>query len=443
MQDISLKSYNMKPQFLIAAPSSNSGKTTLTLGILRLLSDRGYTVQPFKCGPDYLDTKHHSLAAGRPGINLDSYMMTKEHVKELYARYAANADVAVVEGVMGLFDGARRMEGSSAEIANLLSLPVILIVDAHAMAYSAAPLIYGFKNFLPGLHVAGVIFNRVNAGSHYRFLEDACEDAGVPTLGYIPYNEEINIPSRYLGLSISLENNYEAIIRKAAAHIIKTVDVEKLLSVVTVKPPEVVAPTVHERNRSLKIAVASDEAFNFIYHENIAVLQQLGEVTYFSPLKDAELPDTDFVYLAGGYPELHLRELSNNTSMRRSLYDYCTKGGRVHAECGGMMYLGKHITDKEGNTYPAAGFLDITTSLHEQALSLGYRSVLLNGKVYKGHEFHYSTLKEIFPIPSVGQIRNARNEEVATKLYRKDQVIASYIHFYWGENRDVLRIYEE
>ncbi len=201
----------MKPQFLIAAASSSSGKTTITLGLLRLLTDKGYKVQPFKCGPDYIDGKHHAKAARLPSINLDTFMMSPLHVKKIYTKYCADAAIAITEGVMGLYDGATKMQGSSAEIAILLDLPVVLIVNAKAMAYSVAPLIYGFKHFDSRLKIAGVIFNFVNTESHYHFLKDACEDVGVEALGYLPANDTIRIPSRHLGLAISDENDYEKI----------------------------------------------------------------------------------------------------------------------------------------------------------------------------------------------------------------------------------------
>lgn len=175
-----------KPQFLIAAPSSGSGKTTITLGLLRYLKNQGFNVQPFKCGPDYLDTKHHGWASGKISINLDTFMSSKEHVVEVYRKYTSSADVSVIEGVMGLFDGAKKMEGSSAEIAEILNLPIILVVNAKATAYSVAPLLYGFKNFYPTIKIAGVIFNCVSGESHYQFLKDACEDVGLNALGYVP-----------------------------------------------------------------------------------------------------------------------------------------------------------------------------------------------------------------------------------------------------------------
>lgn len=429
----------MKTQFLIAAPSSNSGKTTVTLGLLRILKNRGYQVQPFKCGPDYIDTKHHTLAAGKPSINLDTFMMSSNHVREIYSKYGKNSDISIVEGVMGLFDGANKMQGSSAEIAILLDLPVVLVVNAKATAYSVAPLIYGFKHFNPKVKIAGVIFNFVSTESHYSFLKDACDDIGVESLGYIPSNPEIQIPSRYLGLAISGENDYEKIIQKAALHIEKTVNIDRLIQIC--QKEDILHPIITKTpiNRSkIRILIAKDEAFNFTYHENIEFLEQLGEITYFSPLKDKILPEADLIYLAGGYPELYLNELAANASMKKAILNYCKKGGKLIAECGGMMYLGENIIDKEGKSFPMIGFLDLNTSMENSKLSLGYRKIKMHNHIFKGHEFHYSSCKETSAIESIGEIFNAKGIKIETPIYRKENVIASYIHFYWGEGIDFL-----
>jgi cobyrinic acid a,c-diamide synthase len=270
----------------------------------------------------------------------------------------------------------------------------------------------------------------VNTESHYRFLKEACEDVGVEPLGYVPVNDNIKIPSRHLGLNIADECDYDRI----ADHISKTVDVERLLEITTTTSS--ITQTYHTpQTGTLKIAIAKDEAFNFTYYENIEVLKQMGEVTFFSPVHDNVLPETDLLYLAGGYPELYLEALSGNTPMREKILDYCNNGGRVIAECGGMMYLGKSITDKEGNSYPMAGFLDITTSMEQAKLTLGYRTVTINDRILKGHEFHYSTYNEERDLLKIGEVHNAKGIKVNTPIYRQKNVTASYIHFYWGEHQ--------
>ncbi|WP_426293436.1 cobyrinate a,c-diamide synthase [Dyadobacter endophyticus] len=437
-----------KSSFLIAAPSSNSGKTTVTLALLRALRERGLGVQPFKCGPDYIDTIHHATAAGRPGLNLDTFMASEAHMRAVYAHYASRADVSVAEGVMGLFDGADKMKGSSAEIAALLDMPVVLVINAQSMAYSAAPLIYGLKNFYPGIRVVGAIFNFVNTESHYRFLQDACVDAGVEALGYLPKNEALHIPSRHLGLHISVETDYEEIIQRLAEIIPQTVNLDRLLEITSVSYPDENAEILSQQNHlvktdrkppNLRITVAYDEAFSFLYHQNIECLRAFGEVQWFSPLKDATLPETDLLYLPGGYPELFARELSGNLPMLESIRSYCGNGGLAYAECGGLMYLGKAITDGRGNSFPMAGVLDCETTLQRSKMTLGYRVMRWEGLEIKGHEFHYSALKEQLMQMPFAQMTNARGVPVDTQFFRVQNTFAGYTHFYWADKPEFIQ----
>lgn len=450
----------MIPQLLIGAPHSGAGKTTFTLGLLRALKNRGYKVQPFKCGPDYIDTKYHGVAAGSPSINLDLYMGSKDHVKNLYASYASKADVCVAEGVMGLFDGAVKMNGSSAEVAETIGAKVLLIMNAKAVAYSVAPLIYGFKNFYKGIDIAGVVFNFVSSESHYSFLKAACDDVGVEALGYIPKNADLEIPSRHLGLSIDNMSQYDAFADKVASIVEKTVDVERIVELYKTEVPVFCGNSAGTKDikdcycaendssddspcdavNKLKIAVARDEAFNFIYHENIEIMKSLGEVTFFSPLHDSELPDADMVYLAGGYPELYLKDLSENTSMKESIREYAVNGGKLLAECGGMMYLCNNIVDKSGEKYPVCGLLDQDASMENMKLHLGYRRIVIGDKEYKGHEFHYSNITDSNEKDSMAEVYSARDKKLDTSVFIKNNVVASYIHFYWGE-RDVLSLW--
>lgn len=428
--------------FLISAPSSNSGKTTLTLGLLRALKNRGLNVQPFKCGPDYIDTQHHTTASGNPGINLDTFMASEAHVRDIYEQYSETADVSVTEGVMGLFDGADKMKGSSAAIAELLDIPVILVINAKSMAYSAAPLLYGFKNFYKGIRVVGAIFNFVSTTSHYRFLQEACEEVGIEPLGYLPKNEELAIPSRHLGLHISSETDYESIIEKLAEEIPKTINIDRLLEISAREIfPKTGSKTVSKNPvsaKKYKIAIARDEAFTFTYHQNIEVLSSFGEVAFFSPIHDKELPDTDFLYLPGGYPELFSDALSANKSMLESIQSYCLNGGLTFAECGGLMYLGNEIITSEAFNYSMAGILDCSTSMENSKLTLGYRTILWNDLELKGHEFHYSRLVENALRAESVIIKNAKGIEVETQLFRKLNTFASYVHLYWGERFEFI-----
>ncbi|MBC7389037.1 MAG: cobyrinate a,c-diamide synthase [Opitutaceae bacterium] len=429
------------PQFLIAAPSSNSGKTTITLGLIKALSNRGMKVQAYKCGPDYIDPILHAKASGSPSINLDTFMCSEGHIQKLYAEYAQNAEVSVVEGVMGMFDGADKMKGSSAEIAQLLELPLILVINAKAMAYSAAPLIYGFKNFRPDIKLLGVIFNQVKTESHYGFLKDACLEVGVEALGYMPPEKDIEIPGRHLGLSLSNEINFDKICNIIACSLEKTVNIDRLLELTT----QSLAPFKNQKPvNSLKkrytIAVAQDEAFCFTYYENLKVLKSIGNLVFFSPLADKTIPDCDFLYLAGGYPELFLESLSSNSSMLQSIRRFCENNGKTYAECGGMMYLGQSITSQNAAVFNMVGFLSLRTSMENPKLCLGYRSVTMNGRKMKGHEFHYSSSVELDNSGLMDcSVENARSITVDTRIYKKGKTVASYIHFYWGENQEFLK----
>lgn len=432
---------NPQSHFLISAPSSNSGKTTLTLALLRALRKRGLRVQPFKCGPDYIDPIHHTTAAGKQSINLDTFMASEGHVRDIYAKYSAEADVSVTEGVMGLFDGADKMQGSSAEIAQLLNVPVILVVNAKSMAYSAAPLLFGFKNFDKRINVAGVIFNFVGTESHYRFLKEACADAGVEALGYFPQNKELTIPSRHLGLHISGETDYEQIIENLAKALPETVDLNRLLDITHCHIQENACHKIHSNPKlaNLKISIARDEAFTFLYQENIEMLSRFGQIQWFSPLHDEHLPETDFLYLPGGYPELFAQRLSENEPMRANINAYCTNGGRTLAECGGLMYLGKTLTDHNGVKFPMAGVLDCATSMQNPKMTLGYRVADWNNLAIKGHEFHYSSLIDNEMQPQDMRITNAKGMDTATKIYRKHHTFASYMHLYWADNESFIK----
>lgn len=441
----------MKPQLLIGAATSGSGKTILTIGLLRALKKRGLQVQPFKCGPDYIDTQFHTLAADNESVNLDTWMASDTHVQHLYNKYGEKADVCVTEGVMGLFDGYRRMEGSSAGIARLLNIPVVLVINARSTAYSVAPLIYGFKHFDSTVRIAGVIFNQVSSPSHFSFLREACFDAGVECLGYLPVTGELKIPSRHLGLTLTVKRTMNTVIEQAAELVEKYVDIDKLLSICQRDFPcryslpytsEIGVESFNPRARKLRIAVARDPAFNFIYRENIARLAEAGTITYFSPVYGSDLPEADLVYLPGGYPELFARQLHRRKKLMEALRNYAEDGGKILAECGGMMFLTRSLTARQGGTaYGMAGILPLDCTMVGARLHLGYRRLVYHGMELRGHEFHYSDVVTPDTLPSVAHQFNAKGAEVNTPLYRYKNVIAGYTHLYWGET-DILKLWE-
>ncbi len=434
----------MKPQLLIGALNSGSGKTTFTMGLLRSLQKQGLQVQPFKCGPDYIDTKFHTIATGRESVNLDTWLASKEYVSRIYRLYGTGADVCIIEGVMGLFDGYDRMTGSSAEMAMLLNIPVVLVINASSTAYTVAAQIYGVKHFCPNLKLAGVVFNRVASNNHFSFLRDACTDAGTRCFGYIPKSEGLEIPSRHLGLTLSVREQMDEQIEKSAALVSRYVDTEMILRACKCSFTDERPQTSLHFERGLKIAAAKDEAFNFIYRDNIAALERIGRITYFSPLMGEMLPQADLVYLPGGYPELFAECLQRQHGLMGELRKYAETGGKILAECGGMIFLSKGITDKEGKKrYSFCGILPFECSMEHARLHLGYRRIEdLQGRSWRGHEFHYSDIADTSLLPtSVARQYNIKGERVNTALFRYKNVIAGYTHLYWGET-DILKLWE-
>lgn len=457
------------PQFLIAAPTSGSGKTTVSRGLMALFVKKGLKVQPFKFGPDYIDTKYHEVVCGRPSINLDTFMASQEHVSSLYARYSADADVAVVEGMMGMYDGYDRDRGSSAEVARLLGIPVVLVVDAKSAAYSMAPLLSGFINFRPDIRIAGVIFNRVGSLRHYRMLQEVCEDLNVTCLGYLPKQKELEQESRHLGLDFSRSKETEGL-DMLAGLLEEHVDWELLLST-TGRPLPTAAveekPVLSEPGK-LHISVArNEESFSFLYAEHLDILRRMGTVTFFNPEQDRAIPqETDLLYLPGGYPENRLEELAGARLARESIRSYIEAGGRTLAECGGMIYLSQSVLSDGDTDGGSAGScvgnignemvgvlpFSITNERKRRKLTLGYRQFNYNGWRLKGHEFHYTQFavpeadgKEggacSLP-PSIAQVYNAKGGKVTTPVFRYKNLIASYTHLYWGEV-DVMALFGE
>jgi cobyrinic acid a,c-diamide synthase len=379
--------------FIISAPMTGSGKTTVTLGLLAALRQRGIAVQPFKVGPDFIDPGLHEIAAGVPSHNLDGWMLTRDANASLFSHATVNAELAVVEGVMGLFDGfdGKSECGSTAEMAKWLGLPVILVIDAHAMARSAAAMVHGFRDFDPEVKIAGVIFNRVAGEGHYRILADAVTD--VPILGWLPYEPSIELPERHLGLFTAKEaetiNRIATIGDFVGAHI----DVGKL-------PPDTlrlcvsVSKTFNTATQRHRVALAHDRAFSFYYHANRMALEAAGaEIVEFSPLTDREVPDADLLYIGGGYPELYRRELEANTSMRGSVRRFIDSGKKFYAECGGLMYLAEAIDEAR-----MVGILPVKITMTDHLVDFGYceittRADSIFGKAgisARGHQFHYS-----------------------------------------------------
>lgn len=441
------------PRLVIAAPSSGSGKSTVTSGLIFALS-RAYTVQGFKVGPDYIDPGYHEAASGRVSRNLDTWMVSPEQVRRTFARAASDVDLAVVEGVMGLYDGydAQTEQGSTAEVAKLLDAPVVLVVDVGKMARSAGALALGYRDFDPSLRVGGVICNNVASDKHARWVTEAIESVGLPVLGCIPRTPSLKIPERHLGLHMALEREeaVQAFLASAAGLIREHVDLERLWQVArTAQPLAVEGDGGPEKAPAqTRIAVARDEAFCFYYEDNLDLLRQRGaEIVFFSPLHDRVLPEvTNGLYLGGGYPELYAAQLAANRAMHAAIRAAVQAGMPIYAECGGLMALTESITDLEGKTHPMVAVLPGRARMR-QRLAMGYRLVtacrdtllLAEGDKTRGHEFHYSDW-EGYPadIPRAYSITPRIGEEVRLEGYASGNVLASYVHLHFGANERIV-----
>ncbi|MBE7652513.1 cobyrinate a,c-diamide synthase [Tenacibaculum finnmarkense] len=433
----------MTKQLIISAPSSNAGKTTLTLGLLRLFKRKNYAVQPFKVGPDYIDPKFHQLACSNVGVNLDLFMMPQNDINNNLHFYGKDAEINCIEGVMGLFDGAKKDQGSTAEMAKKLKTPVLMVIDAKAVAYSVAPLIQGFVNFDKEIQIMGVVFNRVGSERHYKMLKEACDDIGVHCFGYLSNLKNIEIPSRHLGLNIQEIEKFDTVINQIADELEKTIDWKAILEASKEIKPISVSSEKIIQPKKIKFAVAKDEAFNFMYPQSISAMEALGTVEFFSPIKDAEIPDCDFIYFAGGYPESYLKELSSNTKMLASIQKFAENNGQIYAECGGMMYLGKTIISENKTAFKMVGVFDFEATIADKKLHLGYRTSKINEHIFKGHEFHYSSLVNDNETSINATITNARDGNTTTKIYKKNKVMASYVHHYFGTSELLLQLINE
>ncbi|MGE4505277.1 MAG: cobyrinate a,c-diamide synthase [Desulfovibrionaceae bacterium] len=442
--------------FVIAGTRSGCGKTSVALGVMGALARRGLAVSPFKAGPDFIDPGHHERAAalgGRPARshNLDGWMLGHEGVGEVFARHG-HGDVAVVEGVMGLYDGfsATDEAGSTAQLAKLLGLPVILVADVASMARSAAALVGGYARFDPGVRIAGVVLNRVAGASHAALVREALEHAlpGVPVLGCPHRDASIELPSRHLGLVTAGEEQgdapYHALADWAEAHL----DLDRLLELAAEPSPSVfsVAPAVAPPDAAprARIGVARDEAFCFYYHENLRLLREAGaELVEFSPLRSKHLPENlGGLYLGGGYPELYGFELGQNATLRREVLEFSRSGRPVYAECGGFLYLLRSLVGPHGRSLSMCGVFDAGAVMQEGRSALGYREVTLEretslgpaGTIARGHEFHYSRLGTGPANAEPAYAVRGRAGALPPEGWLIGNTLGSYVHLHFGSH---------
>ena len=421
---------------MIAGTNSGSGKTTLTLGLLRLMTRKGLNVRPFKCGPDYIDGLFHRQAAGIDSINLDAYFSSHKYLLE----YVQGMDAAVVEGVMGLFDGIKPggIEGSCAEVAAKLDLPVILTVNAKGLSDSIAPMVKGFADWNPRVKIVGVIANNVGSERHGEILRQVLKTAGLPPLiGYLRRDERWILPERHLGLSLG--KLPEGFLDSLADELEKTLDLELLLSLTSAERPELSPQPLPEIKYYL--GVAYDEAFCFYYQQNFDLLRRFGvEIVFFSPLHDRELPENlNGIYLGGGYPELYAKELSENVSMLSAIRQFA-ETHLVYGECGGYLYLLEGLTDFEGNFHPLLDLLPGRAKMNRKLSALGYREVRGDWGTVRGHEFHYSSLCDEPETPNLWESCDVRGNSQRCGSVRGN-VKGSYIHLHFASSENALKAF--
>ncbi|WP_210526809.1 cobyrinate a,c-diamide synthase [Rubellimicrobium arenae] len=414
---------------IVAAPSSGSGKTTVTLGLLRALSRKGVPVRAAKSGPDYIDPRFHEAACGQPCVNLDAWAMSEDRLRSL----AAGGGLLVIEGAMGLFDGAPPDgRGATADLARLLDLPVVLVVDASRMAQSIGPLVAGFARHDPRVKVAGVILNKVGSERHARMLRRAVEAVGLPVLGLLGRSGDLAHPSRHLGLVQAGERpDLDAFLDAAADRIEAGLDLDALvaLGAGTRLGPGPRCPSVAPPAQ--RIAIARDEAFAFAYPHLLSDWRAQGaELAFFSPLADEAVPEVDLVILPGGYPELHAGRIAGASVFMQSLRSP-SQASDIYGECGGYMVLGDSLVDAEGVTHGMAGLLSLETSFATRRLHLGYREVDALGGPFPGrwtaHEFHYATTVRAEG-PPLFRARDAEGTQLPPMGLRRGRVSGSFAH---------------
>lgn len=443
--------------FLIAGTASGVGKTTVTLALIAALRREGVVVQPFKGGPDFLDTGHLTRISGRNARNLDTWMLSAEANRDVVRQASVGAEFLLVEGMMGLFDGkdGATEQGSSAEIAKLLNLPVVLVLDAAKTARSIAAVVLGFERFDPELPLAGVILNRVASERHFHMLKAAITSAcKTPLMGWLPREPEITIPERHLGLQTAEESGSG----EALSKLVETLGTlaESNLDLIRLTELECGLHLAHQAVRPravprepVRIGIAHDQAFSFHYQDNLELLKQQGATLVpFSPIHDASLPlDLDALYLAGGYPELYARQIGGNNAMLSAIRKFVASRRPVYAECGGMIFLSRQLTMRDGTTSSMAGVLPFDIEMTGRLVDFGYVEVELKtdcllgkaGTILRGHSFHYSRISNVPEVATDYRVHYSLSGRIEDEGYRVDNVLASYIHVHFRTHPAIPR----
>jgi len=437
----------MERRIVIAGTGSGVGKTTLTIGIMAALKNRQLEVQGFKCGPDYIDPTYHTAVTGRPSRNLDSWMMSKDLVKEVYLRGSIGADISIIEGVMGFFDGKNPStnEGSTAEISMITESPVILIVNCDSMARSAAAIVKGFQSFAEGINIVAVIANQVGSEGHFKIVQTAIEqECNIPVIGYLKRELEIELPERQLGLVPSIEKGeLDSFFTKLGELISNTIDLDKILQLSIASPLQTNnQPSIFEqkKKKNVRIAIAKDAAFNFYYPENLELLEAGGaELVYFSPLAGERLPDNvQGLYLGGGFPEEFVDTLSAQIEVKQSIKEAIINGLPTLAECGGFMYLTESIETPDQRVCEMLNVIPGRVRMQTKLAALGYREItgqpnnflLPDGLVARGHEFHYSIYLPVGKLQPAYLTKGMLGSSLEGCMMH--HLIAGYTHFHFA-----------
>jgi cobyrinic acid a,c-diamide synthase len=433
------------PRILLAGISSRVGKTVISIGLMRALTNRGLKVQPYKTGPDFIDPSYHFFATGIPSRNLDSFMLTKGDVMETFQRNIKGADIAVVEGSMGLYDSHNALEdkGSSAEISKIIRSSVILIANAERMSRSTAPLVMGYRDFDPKVNIGGVILNRLGSQRHQKKARLAVEElAKMDVVGTLPRNPDIVIPERHLGLVPAYEKErLDQLFNTLADFVEENVNVDAIIDIAgkAGELEDVPANPIFEDHLAptTRIGVMKDPSFTFYYQDNLDALAARGaELVPINSMEDKKLPDIGGLYIGGGFPEIFASELEKNKGLREDIHTFCQEGNPVYGECGGLMYLGEELTTKDGDTYEMVGALPIKTRMFKKFRALGYvisnvkKDTFLypNGARLVGHEFHYSKVEPTGKLDYVYLNERGTGIEGAKDGIIKENTLASYLH---------------
>lgn len=443
------------PRIVIAGVSSGVGKTTIVTGLLATLARQGVAVQSYKVGPDYIDPGYHTLATGRTAHNLDTWLVPSDKLASLFVKTASGNELAVIEGVMGLYDGGRAGISSTAAIAKLLDAPVVLVVDARSVGESIAATVLGYKMYDSDVNLAGVIVNRIGSASHKAMVCEAIKRIGVNILGCITRNADLALPERHLGLTPVTENNAHDALAAIAKQISHEIDIEQIVHIArSASPLTVTTPCpakAVENGDHVRIGVARDEAFSFYYPESLELLVSQGaELIYFSPLQDKRIPDVDGIILGGGFPEMFAEKLAGNGEMRQSVHSACRRGMPIYAECGGFMYLTRGITDFSGKNYAMVGAIPATCIMESKLQTVGYitaRALSDNilcsmGDTMRGHEFHFSRIlpdTQNADFKWAFQMEKVRTGESYPGGFANNNLLASYLHMHFAGNEEAAR----